>query len=211
MCAARRYSLWGEQNDKWEDSIEGLYCHSNSSGGGTYAVHASTISTSASGDLVVHTSLLDTSGFQLDNAGASSINLNVNDGYYLYAGGVNLANNNIVNTVRVYNDSFTRLTDQTLMVARKGSMGVELDTACLFVGGEDAQGNNSNVIDVFDKFLTRTNKLSLSYDNYRPSVATMYDNYNNRFMGLVNDQGDSELENFTLEVFYQEKETDLPI
>ena len=170
-----------------------LFCYNN----GTTTPQLYTISDNfVFGDLT----LTGLSG-QVDNMAASTIKVDANTSYALFAGGDNGSSSIIRgNKVGVIDNNLTYHTTLTLSVARTDLMGVELNTSCMFVGGISNSGR-TNVIDVFDKYLTRYNNLILEYNTARPAVATVKDSTNNRVLGLVNDNNSTNYDN--IEIFYE--------
>ena len=183
MAMGRSYHLWGDNNERWSDNIDGLFTNNESSNPSVRHLHASMLSVSG---IVINTPLLSYNLPPTDEMGTASMNFDLNKSYYLYAGGVNMSNNIMSNNVLVYDDHFTELPTLNLSVARKGLSGASFDTACMFVGGETTNGEYSNVIDVFDNYLTKIVYLNLSDTTYRPTVAETLDSTNNEYYNLIN-------------------------
>ena len=202
MAMGRSYHLWGDNNEKWSDDIDGLFTHNEASNPNVQHLHASMLSTSSG--IVINTLLLSYNLPPTDEMGTASMNFDLNKAYYLYAGGVNMVNNKMSSDVLVYDDYFTELPTLKLSVARKGLSGISFDTACMFVGGETTNGEYSNVVDVFDNYLTRIVYPNLSDTTYRPTVAETLDSTNNEYYSLINLQ-DSTNPN-TIRAFSQKRE-----
>lgn len=186
MAMSRLYILWGDNNEKWEDEIEGLFSHYQPNTPCIRHLNVGLLSTYATPYLVINSTVLSYTLHPMDEMGAASLNFDLNKGYHLYAGGVDMTNNRLSNTVLVYDDVFTALPTLNLSIARKGLSGVSFDTACMFVGGETADEEYSDVVDVFDKYLTRIPYQSLSNATYRPTVAETLDSTNNEYYNLIN-------------------------
>lgn len=98
-------------------------------------------------------------------------------GYAFFGGGARDGSTSYMrDTVDIYDSNLVKLTPSALSVARWYLSATSLEHHALFssgVNGSTSSGTKSNVVDVFDESLTRSQTLTISFAGLEPGATTI--------------------------------------